>query len=139
MVTWFLNKISIHQINIDPAPFWANLFFYLFESKYINDGFSKGYKYHGVSRFINDLCAINDGNEFVKLFKNTYFKEFEHQGKCVSFLSLAMKIEDSIFVNKLFDKGDKFLFFIAQMPHISSNIPSKILICSLHSKMHSKN
>ena len=109
LVTWFLNKTLIHQISIDPAPFWVNLFYQsinLFESKYINGGFSKGYKYHGVSRFINDLCAINDGNEFLKLFKNTYFKEFEHQGKYVSFLNLAIKIEDSIFVHKLFDKGE---------------------------------
>ena len=25
-----------------------------------------------VSRFTNDLCAINDGSEFLTLFKNIY-------------------------------------------------------------------
>ena len=55
-------------MGIDPAPFWSYLFLYFFESKYIkqliSNGSSKAYKYHSVSRLIDDLRAINDGNEF---------------------------------------------------------------------------
>ena len=36
-------------MSIDPVTFWANLFFYFFEAKYINNGSYKGYKYHGAS------------------------------------------------------------------------------------------
>ena len=39
-------------------------------------------------------------------------------------LDLYIKTEDSIFVYKLLDQKDKFSFFIVQMPHMSTNIPS---------------
>ena len=65
----------------DPAPFWANLFLYYFESKYIQSlislGSTRAYNYHSVDRFIDDLCAINDRNEFTKSFKDIYPKELE--------------------------------------------------------------
>ena len=105
-------------MGIDPAPSRVNLFFYFFESKYIkqliSNGSCKVHKY-GVCRFINDLCAINDGNEFLT-FKNIYPKKLglkvEHQGNQTLFLDLEIKIKDSVFVYKLFDKRDKFPFFI---------------------------
>ena len=68
-------------IGTDPVPFWAKLFFFGFKSKFINQlissGSSKAYKYHRVSRFTDDLCAINDGNEFLTLIKNICPKELE--------------------------------------------------------------
>ena len=79
---------------------------YFFESKYIkkliSNGSSKAYKYHGISRFIDDdLCAINDDNEFLTSFTNICSKELElkveHQGNHASFLDLDIKIEDSAF------------------------------------------
>ena len=58
-------------------------------------------------------------NEFLTSFKNTYPKELDlkvkHQGNHVSFLDLDIKLEDSIFVYKPFDKRDKFLLFIVRM------------------------
>ena len=61
--------------------FWDDLFLFLFESKYIkqliSNGSSKAYLYHGVSRFIDNLCVIYDGNEFVTSFKNIYPTELE--------------------------------------------------------------
>ena len=63
---------------IDPVPVCANLFLYFFESKYIkqliSNGPSKAYKNHELSRFIDDLCAINDGNEFTTSVKNIYLR-----------------------------------------------------------------
>ena len=88
-------------MGIDPAPSWTN--FFLYEFKYIkqliSNGPSEAYKYSWVSRFIDDLYAINDGSEFLKLFKNIYPKEleFEHQGNHASFSDLDIKIEDSVF------------------------------------------
>ena len=130
-------------MGIDPAPFWANLFLYFFESKYVKDlislGSQKAYKFHGTGRFIDDLCAINDGNEFYKSFKNIYPHDLElkveHQGTHATFLDLDITIKDNIFVYKLFDKRDKFPFFIVRMPHLSSNMPSSTFYSSFCSEL----
>ena len=39
-----------------------------------SDGPFKAHKYHRVLRFIDDLCAINDGNEFLTSFTYLYLK-----------------------------------------------------------------
>ena len=46
----------------------------------------------------------------------------EHKGNHVSFLDLDIKIENNVFVYKLFDKRDKFPFFIVQIPYLSSDM-----------------
>ena len=72
-----------------------------------------------------------DENEFLTSFKIMYPKELdlksEHQGDHVSFLDPDIKVEDSVFVYKSFDKRDKFSLFIVRMPHLLSNIPTMIL------------
>ena len=54
---------------------------YFLEHKHIkqliSNGPSKACKYHGVSRFINYVCDINDGNEFRRTFKDISPKELE--------------------------------------------------------------
>ena len=89
-------------------------------------------------RFIDYHCAINDGNEFLT-FKNIYPKELElkveHQGNHASLLDLDIKIKDSVFVYKFFDKRDKFPFFIVRMSHFSRNIPSTIFYGSIFSEL----
>ena len=68
-------KISI-PMGIDPTLFGASLFLYLFESKYIQQLISKesphAYKFHGTSRFIDNLRTINDDGEFSSLQKFIY-------------------------------------------------------------------
>ena len=68
------------------------------------------YKYHGTGRFIDDLCATNDGNEFFKSFKNNYRKELElkkgHPGARSTLLDFDFTIKYNIFIHKLFDKRD---------------------------------
>ena len=45
-------------MGIDPAPFWANLFLYSFESKFVQSlislGSTRAYHFHSVGRFIDD-------------------------------------------------------------------------------------
>ena len=52
----------------DLAPFMANLFAYCYEEKWIRKTKRKyliiGQKLGAVSRFIDDLTAINDAREF---------------------------------------------------------------------------
>ena len=45
-----------------------------------------------------------------------------------------MKIEEKIFAYELFDKRDKFPFFIACMPYLLSDIPSSIFYGSIFSE-----
>ena len=126
-------------MGIDPAPFWANLFLYQFEQRYMTDLIStdkvKARHFHSTKRFIDDLCAINDGNLFGRVYTDIYPEELElkveHSGTHASFLSLDITIIEDIFVYKLFDKRDDFPFSIVRMPHIDSNIPESIFYSAL--------
>ena len=137
----FKQDIGI-PMGIDPAPFWANLFLYHYESKFVQSlisaGSDRAFKYHGVNRFIDDLIAINDNNDFNNSFKNIYPPQLElkleHSGLHATFLDLDITIEDGIFVYKLFDKRDKFPFHIVRMPNASSNIPTIIFYGSIFSE-----
>ena len=86
-MSFCINKVffAIGNIGIsmgtDPARFCAYLLLHVFKPKYMKQLFlnrsSKACKYHGVSRFIDDLCAINDDNEFLTSFENIYPMEEE--------------------------------------------------------------
>ena len=124
-------------MGIDPAPFWANLFLYTFEKEYMTNLIEKvkARHFHGTKRFIDDLCALNDGDEFGKSYREIYPEELElkveHHGHHASFLSLDINIIDDRFVYKLYDKRDAFPFFIVRMPHLQSNIPKNIFYSAL--------
>ena len=129
-------------MGIDPAPFWANLFLYHYENKFIKSIGScrsnRGFKYHGVMRFIDDLCAINDGGDFGNSFLNIYPPELElkveHEGPHATFLDLDISIAGNRFIYKLYDKRDSFKFFIVRMPQMTSNIPATIFYGSVMSE-----
>ena len=126
-------------MGIDPAPFWANLFLYTYEYEYmkqlIQSDKVKARHYHGTNRFIDDLCAINDGDEFGRSHKDIYPEELElkveHHGTHATFLSLDINIIDNTFVYKLYDKRDAFPFAIVRMPYLGSNIPQSIFYSAL--------
>ena len=127
------------QMGIDPAPFWANLFLYTYEEEYISNTIPvnpvKARHFHSTKRFIDDLCAINDGGEFGRVFKDIYPEELElkieHSGHHASFLNLDITIEGGMFVYKLYDKRDTFPFHIVRMPQMSSNIPQNTFYSAL--------
>ena len=126
-------------MGIDPAPFWANLFLYQYEERYMSDLIQsdrmKARHFHSTKRFIDDLCAINDGNLFGQIYQEIYPEELElkleHSGLHASFLNLDITIREGEFVYKLFDKRDAFPFSIVRMPFIDSNIPQSIFYSSL--------
>ena len=92
----------------------------------MSKGSPRAYKFHGTSRFVDDLCTINDDGEFSSSYKYICLKQLElkleHQGEHATFLDLDTTIEDSIFAYKLSDKRDKFPFFIVCMSYFASNI-----------------
>ena len=126
-------------MGIDPAPFWANLFLYAYESNYMSELINldkvKARHFHSTKRFIDDLCALNDGGVFGQVYKDIYPNELElkveHSGSHASFLNLDITIKDGLFVYKLFDKRDAFPFSIVRMPYVSSNIPESIFYSAM--------
>ena len=104
----------------------------------ISAGSDRAFRFHSTNRFIDDLIAINDRDEFYKSFKNIYPSQLElkleHQGSHATFLDLDISIKDGIFVYKLFDKRDQFPFHVVRMPHECSNMPSTIFYSSIYSE-----
>ena len=134
-------SIGIHM-GIDPAPFWANLYLYYYESKFITTLMSedkiRARKFVNANRFIDDECNLNDSGEFSKSFSDIYPEELqlkcEHQGTHATFLDLDISVVENNFVYKLFDKRDDFPFTIVRMPDLSGNIPSYIFYGSIMSE-----
>ena len=66
----------------------------------------KARHFHSLKRFIDDLCAINDGGEFERSICNIYPKElglkFEHQGDRATLLNLGIIIKEKTFIFKFF-------------------------------------
>ena len=82
-------------------PFWANIFLYAYEPSYMTDLISldkvKARHFHSTKRFIDDLCALNDGGEVGKVHKDISTNELEHKVEhCshASFLNL-----DYLYIN----------------------------------------
>ena len=85
--------------------------------------------FHSIKRFIDDLCAINDGGEFGRTNAEIYPKELKlplHLKNYASFLNLDINIVNGKFVYKFYGKKVCFPFFIVRMLHIDSNIPNYI-------------
>jgi len=143
----FFRQIIGMPMGIDPAPFWANIYLYTYEAKYItdltkdNNSVNKilARKFHATSRFIDDLCSLNDGGEFGKCHKNIYSREMElkveHEGQHGTFHELDISVLSHIFVYKLYDKRDNFPFSIVKMPYLSSNIPYSIFYNTILSEV----
>ena len=95
----------------------------------------KARHFHSTKRFIDDLCAMNDGEEFGKSYPDIYPPELdlkvEHSGNRATFLNLDITIQEGVFIYHLYDKRDDFPFFIVRMPHRDSNIPESIFYSAL--------
>ena len=124
----------------DPAPFFANLFLYYYENKWLvqlkKNDLCKARKFSNTFRFIDDLNAMNDCGEFERHCHEIYPDELELGKENLndseaSFLDLDIRIVDQKFEVSLFDKRDEFPFSIVRMPCASSNIPSTIFYNSI--------
>jgi len=138
------NRIYRQVIGIlmgpDPAPFFANFFLAFYETKYIKvlrqKDPGKARKYKHIARYIDDLIAPNDNNEFLNSFLEIYPPELQlnkenSSDDMATFLDLDIKIVDNKFVTKLYDKRDSYNFDIVRLPHKCSNIPSKMFYNTL--------
>ena len=122
----------------DPAPFFANLFLYFCESKWMNElkknDLIKARKLFNIFSFIEDLNSINDSGE--SDYSNIYPEELQLRKENTdkheaSLLDLNIKIKDGMFHFGLFNKRDSFSFSIVRMPDKSSNVPSSIVYSAI--------
>ena len=123
-----------------PAPFFANLFLYFYESKWMNElqknDLTKARKLCNIFRFIDDLNSISDGREFESSQSNIYPEELQPRKENTekheaSFLDLNIKMKDGKFHFGLLDKRDSFPFSIIRMPDKSSNAPFSIVYSAI--------
>ena len=90
----------------DPAPFFANLFLYFYESKWMNElkkqDLIQARKLSNIFRFIDDLNVVNDDELFENNIRHIYPEELEltkesSNTKESSFLDLDISIENNKF------------------------------------------
>jgi hypothetical protein len=124
----------------DPAPFFANLFLFHYESIWMDKlkkvEYNKALKYGKIFRFIDDLLTINDDNEFHNSHEQIYPKELQLNKENDSethgtFLDLEMTIIDKKIQTKLYDKRNAYNFKIVRMPYRNSNLPTKTFYASI--------
>ena len=138
------NRLFRQDIGIpmgsDPAPAFANLFLFHYESSWLNSIKKTdnvlARKFGQIFRYIDDLIALNDGKSFEKCHKLIYPEELqlnkENDGYSSStFLDLDIDIVDGVFTTKLYDKRDNFGFDITRLPYRESNIPFRMFYSSI--------
>ena len=140
----FGDKLFRQDIGIpmgsDPAPFFANLFLYHYESSWLkstkktNNTLAR--KFGNVFRYIDDLLALNDGQSFESSYHEIYPVELQLTKENVdnaetNFLDLRLKIDNGVFTTMLYDKRDNFGFDIARLPYRNSNIPCRMFYSSI--------
>ena len=135
----FKGKIYRQVIGVpmgcDCAPFLANLFLYSFEFDYIKLLHDSGAhclkkRFQCSSRFIDDLCIPNGGDDFLELVDQIYpgslkLEKTNASNKRATFLDLDISIINNKFVTVLYDKRKDFDFNVISMPNLKSNIPHK--------------
>ena len=81
----FGNRVIKQDIGIpmgsDPAPFFANLFLFYFNDKWVRNvqrsDLFRASKFPTVFRFIDDLLTMNDGGEFARSLEEIYPSELK--------------------------------------------------------------
>ena len=133
-------KIGI-PMGINPVPFWANLFLYTYENKYmlqlISNNKIKASRFRATKYFVDDLGNLNHRGVFNDVYKDIHppglQMKVEHSGAHATFLNLDITTKDEVFIYKFFDKCDAFPFFIVCIPCIDINIPKLIFYSALFS------
>ena len=99
----------------------------------------RGFKFKHCFRFIDDLLAINDSNEFknsiIEMYSECLTLKCEHEGTHATFLEIDIGISDGILVHKLFDKCNAFPYYIVRMPDLSGNIPNHVFYGSISAEL----
>ena len=114
----------------DSAPFFANLFLHYYENTWIKkvkkNDIWQARRFSKLFRFIDELNALNNFEEFEQSFKETYPPELILKKQNVSsnegsFLYLFVKIGNNQFSIDLYDKSNDLPISKTRMPYLWSN------------------
>ena len=119
----------------DPAPFSANPFFFFYESRCLKSIIITNYgvvrKFGNIFRLIDNLIAINDGNEFENCYNQIYLPEVILKKENTphtetTFLDLHLYISEVQIQASLYDKRNSYNFNIVRFPYKNSTIYSNV-------------
>ena len=124
----------------NPVPFFPNLFLFFYDSIWLksikNTNYEVVRKFGNVFRFINDLIAINDTNEFENDYNEIYpsgliLKKENTSHTETTFLDLHLCINEGQIQTSLYDKRNFYNFNFVRFPYKSSTIPSKVFFATI--------
>ena len=97
-------------------------------------------KFGNIFRFIDDLIAINDGNEFENHYNEIYSSELILEKENTShtettFLDLHLCINEGQIQTSLFDKRNSYNFNVVRFAYKSSNISSKMFFATISAEI----
>ena len=128
----------------DSASFFANLFLFFYESRWLksikNTNYGVARKFGNIFRFIDDLVAINDGNEFENHFNKIYLDELILKKENIShtettFLDLQLCINEGQIQISSYDKRNCYNFNAVKFPYKSSTIPSNMFFANINAEI----
>ena len=87
----------------DPASFFANLLLFFYESRWLksikNTSYGVARKFDNIFRFIDDLVAINDGNEFENHYNEIYSTKLNLKKESTSHTKTTfLELNSTIFI-----------------------------------------
>ena len=109
----------------DSASFFANLFLFFYESRWLksikNTNYGVARKFGNIFRFIDDLIAINDGNEFENHYNEIYPSALILKKKNTSytettFLDFHLCINESQIQTSSYDERNSYNFNVVGLP-----------------------
>ena len=128
----------------DPASFFANLFLFFYESRRLksikNTNYGVVIKFGNIFRFIDDVIAINDGNEFENCFNEIFPPEVILKKKNTSrvetfFLELLLCTNEGQIQTSLYDKKNSYNFNVVRFSYKSNTIPSKMFFTTIKAEI----
>ena len=134
----YYQQIKGIPMGVNCGPILANLYLHYYEFEYINnmikvhkDNIHYVRQFNGMYRFIDDLLVTNSSfhEKAREIYPHTLSltRQNINSDKESHFLDLDIKIINSRFVIKVYDKRDDFNFIINNFPHYSSNISMSII------------
>ena len=128
----------------DCRPFFVNLFLFLHECRWLKSikisNYGVARKFGNIFRFIDDLIAINDGNEFENHYNEIYPSELILKKEKTShtettFLDFYLCINEGQIQTSLCDKRNSYNFNVVRFPYKSSTIQSKMFFVNISAEI----
>ena len=143
----FFRQVTGIPMGSDPGPFFANLFLFFYESRWLksikNTNYGVARKFGNIFRFIDDLIPINDGNEFENHYNKIYPSELIVKKENTThaetaFLELHLCINEGQIQSSLYDKRNSisnYNFNVVRFPYKSSTIPSTMFFATISAEI----